>query len=124
MDDLAPFSRVEILGLTGIGESESLGIAGMTETICTVMNRAKANLHWLGGNDVRNVCLAHDQYSCWNEGSGGERERLINIATQNPLYGPYVIAIGVASRALANDLPDVTNDGVSYFDSDQCNPPD
>jgi hypothetical protein len=122
--DTDPFSTVQILALTAIGESESLGEQGMTETICTVMNRAQANLHWMGGSDVRAVCLAHDQFDVWWPETGNpDRQRVLDIATNNPSYGPYVVALGIAARATAGDLPDVTSGAVSYYDSDECDPP-
>jgi hypothetical protein len=111
--------------MTALGESESLGSAGMTETINTVTNRAKANIQWMGGNDARSVCLAHDQYDVWwPETNNEDRQRVLDIALKNPTYGPYVTALGLAARALVGNLPDVTNGAVSYYDSDECDCPD
>lgn len=115
MADTDPFSTVEILAMTAIGESESLGQKGMTQTICTVMNRVKANLVWMGGSDVRQVCLQKGQYDCW-EPDCEDRERILVIAQNNPLYGPYVAALGIAQSAIAGTLVDITNNAVSYGD--------
>jgi len=120
--DTDQFSDLIILALTALGESESLGEDGMQQTINSVMNRVAADLAWMGGNNARAVCLQKGQYDCWNQGSS-DRERIINIATNNPLYTPYVTAIGLASSALAGTLPDVTGGAVSYFDSGACKPP-
>ena len=118
MADTDPFSTVEILAMTAIGESESLGQKGMTQTICTVMNRVKANLVWMGGSDVRQVCLQKGQYDCWWPQSNNEdRERILDIAKNNPLYGPYVFALGLAQSAIAGTLADITNTAVSYGDN-------
>jgi hypothetical protein len=87
MSDLNQFSDVEILAMTYIGESESSGHDYMVGTACTIVNRAKANRHWLGGDTLRGVCLQPEQYDVWLPGA--DRDRVIQIATQNPLYGPY-----------------------------------
>lgn len=124
MSDLDQFSDTEILAMTAVGESDKLGHEGMLGTICTVANRAKANLHWMGGNSLRAVCLARNQYDVfWPEQNNADRQRVIHIATQNPLFGPYVDALGIASDALAGTLVDAVNGAVSYYDSDQCKTP-
>ena len=74
----------------------------MSETLCTIMNRANVNLRWMGGSNVRNVCLAHDQYDVWWPQAGNaDRHRVLDIASTNPLYGPYIVALGVAAKLLA-----------------------
>jgi Cell Wall Hydrolase len=119
--DTDALSDTEILAATAIGEAESLGHDEMARTINSIMNRAKANIKWMGGGNPRNVCLQRRQYDCWNPGD--DRDRIMHIATQNPLYDAYVDALGLASDALAGDLPDGTNGAVSYFDSDACKTP-
>lgn len=114
-DDLSQFSDIEILALTAIGESESLGEQGMIQTINTIMNRMAANLAWLGGADVRAVCLQKGQYDCWDAGTS-DRQRIIDIGTNNPTYGPYLVALRLAESAIAGTLPDTTAGAVSYVD--------
>ena len=121
MNDTDPFNVQEVLALTAVGESESLGEKGMQQTINSVMNRAAADVHWMGGGDVRAICLQPGQYDCWDPGK--DRERIISIGLSNPSYGPYVVALGLAARALAGDLPDICNGGVSYYDSVACPEP-
>jgi hypothetical protein len=118
MDDLSQFSDTEILAATLIGESESKGHDYMVGTACTIVNRAKADLHWMGGDTLRGVCLQPSQYDVWD--AGADRDRVIQIATQNPLYGPYVDALGIAGSAIDGTLQDITNGAVSYYDSDAC----
>lgn len=117
MADTDPFCTLEILALTAIGESEDLGEVGMTQTINTIMNRTTADIGWMGGNDARAVCLQKGQYDCWDEGSG-DRERILAIGLNHPAYGPYLVAVGIAERALAGTLVDTTNGAVSYVDGD------
>ena len=117
MADTDPFCTLEILALTAIGESEDLGEVGMTQTINTIMNRAAADIGWMGGNDARAVCLQKGQYDCWwPQINNDDRERIIKIALDNTTYGPYRIALQLAEKALAGNLPDTVNGAVSYAD--------
>lgn len=113
MSDLSQFSDLEILALTSVGESESLGQKGMQQTINTVMNRLSAQLHWMGRN-IREICLKPGQYDCWD--AGKDRDRIIDIGKSNPLYGPYVTASLLARAALNGGLIDITCGAVSYVD--------
>lgn len=122
MNDLDKFSAHEIFAITLIGEFESMGETGMIEGACVVMNRVKANRNWMGGRDVRKVCLRPFQFSCWNSGSNKNRERIVNIAQTNPTYGPYVMALRIASDAMAGHIVDVTHNAVSYINHLECDP--
>ncbi|HEY5178104.1 MAG TPA: hypothetical protein VII95_21320 [Terriglobales bacterium] len=66
--------------------------------------------------------LRHDQYDVW--WPQADRQRVLGIDSNNPSYGPYVDALGIAAKLLAGDLADVTNGAVSYCDSDECACPD
>lgn len=124
MSDTDALSTLEIFACTLIGESESLGQSGMLGTACTIVNRARANKKWMGGNDVRNVCLQKGQYDCWwPQSDNADRERILEIAQNNPLYGPYAAAVRIAQDAINGVLVDVTNSAVSYYDSDKCPEP-
>lgn len=116
MIDTDNFSTLEILALTAVGESDAMGEKGLQQTINTVMNRVAADMAWMGGNDARNVCLQKGQYDCWDANTG-DRQRIISIGLQNPTYGPYIVALGLAESALAGNLPDITNGAVSYGDN-------
>lgn len=110
--------------MTLIGESENRGHDGMVGTACTVLNRAKADLKWLGGANVRDVCLHQGQYDVWWPQTNNEdRERVLSVATKNPTYGPYLDALRIAQSAIKGDLPDSTNHAVSYYDSLGCPKP-
>lgn len=115
MAETDQFSDTEILALTAVGESDNLGEDGMTQTLNVIMNRVAANKKWMGGDDARTVCLRKRQFDCWDAGSG-DRQRIIDIGSNNPTYGPYLLALGLATRAIASDLADTTNRAVSYVD--------
>ena len=114
MDALAQFTAQQILALTCLGESESLGKRGMTGTALTIMNRANANLKWLGGITIRGVCLQPAQYDVWMPGK--DRDRVIGIALNDPTYPAYLDAMQIASDAMTLALEDFTLGAVSYFD--------
>ncbi len=114
MNDTDALTAQEILACTLIGESESLGPRGMTGTALTVLNRANANIHWLGGVTVRGVCLYPGQYDVWLPGD--DRIRVMKIAQTDPSYPPYEEALKIASDVMTLSLEDFTCGAVSYFD--------
>ena len=57
-------SPPDVFARTIWAEARSEGRAGMEAVACVILNRAK-NPGWWGG-DVRSVCLAPAQFSCWN----------------------------------------------------------
>jgi hypothetical protein len=117
MGDTDLFTDLQILALTALGESEDLGEIGMQQTINIIMNRVAANIEWMGGSNARQVCLQKNQFDCWWPQSDNEdRSRILEIANQNPLYGPYIVALGLAESALAGNLSDITSGCVSYVD--------
>lgn len=115
MADTDQFTDLEILALTAVGESEELGSEGMTQTINSIMNRAAADIGWMGGADVRSVCLKKGQYDCWDQNTA-DRQRIIDIGIRNPTYGPYLVALGIAEQALSGNLADTICGAVSYVD--------
>lgn len=113
--DTDQFSDLEIIALTAVGESDSLGETGMTQTINTVFNRVAANKPWMGGNNARNVCLQKGQYDTWDAGTD-DRQRILSIGTSSPTYGPYLLALQLAQSAINGTLADTTNGACSYGD--------
>lgn len=121
--DTDQFTDLQILAMTLIGEAESLGEQGMEEVACVILNRSKANLAWMGGDNIRQICLQPFQFSCWNNSSdNADRQRILDIAIKTPSYAAYVLALRIAGDALASRLIDSTNSAVSYFDRRYCYP--
>jgi hypothetical protein len=119
MSDTDAFPDQDIFAMTLIGESESLGEQAMTAQASSIMNRVKANIGWMGASNARNVCLARNQYDVWWPATdNADRQRCLDIAQNNRAYPPFVVALGIAATALAGDLVDCVNGGVSYFDGD------
>lgn len=115
MTDTDALNTLEILALTAVGESDGLGEIGMQQTINTVMNRVAADLHWMGGNDPRAVCLKPHQYDCWDQGAA-DRARIMKIGLEDIKNESYQTALRLAEDALSGNLPDITNGAVSYGD--------
>lgn len=123
MQDTDILTDLEVFAATLIGEAESLGEQGMEEVACVILNRSKANLPWMGGCNVRQICLQPFQFSCWNNSpDNADRKRILSIATSATVYAPFVLATRIAGDALAGRLADCTNNAVSYFDPRYCYP--
>ena len=123
MTDTDQFTDLQILAMTLIGEFESMGETGMTQGACVIMNRAKENIHWMGGNNVRKICLQPLQFSCWNDDPNNkDRKRIINIASTNPSYGAYVLAARIAGDAINGRINDSVGGAVSYINHLECHP--
>ena len=119
MSDTDNLTDLEVLACTLIGEAESMGSQGMVEVANVILNRVKEN--WFA-KDIRDACLRPYQFSCWNQGDNADRSRILEIAQNNPLYGPYVNAMAIAGDAINDRLVDCTNDAVSYFNHKICSP--
>ena len=123
MSDLDKFSELQIFSATLIGEFESLGEIGMIEGANVIMNRVKANKHWLGGDSARGVCLFPSQFSCWNDTPNNkDRQRIVSILESDKPYAPFIVATGIAGTALRGALIDRTGGAVSYINHFECDP--
>ena len=105
-----------IFTLTLLGEAENTGVSGMQHVASVILNRARIGGWW--GHDVRSVCLAPWQFSCWNPGP--DRDRILALPTTYPWYG---IADGIVSLAMAGSLADATLGADSYYARSMKTPP-
>jgi spore germination cell wall hydrolase CwlJ-like protein len=60
-----PFDTQGVLARTLWAEARSQGGEGMHAVANVILNRAAQPDWW--GKDIRSVCLAPYQFSCWNE---------------------------------------------------------
>ena len=118
MTEISDLTDLQVFAGTLLGESESLGERGMTGTACTILNRLAANLHWLGGNTIRGVCLQPEQYQCW--GAGPDQIRVLSILDGTKPDAMLHLALSIASTAVAYGLHDITKGAISYYDSKSC----
>lgn len=115
------FSRFDDLGVlarTLWGEARGEGRDGMEAVACVVLNRIKSGLTWWG-SDVRTVCLCPWQFSCWNQRD--PNRPLLEAVTEAD--AAFAVALDVARRAMAGDLPDRVNGATHYYDRRLPEPP-
>lgn len=60
-----PVAAFQVVSRTVWGEARGEGPTGMLAVAWVIRNRAERPGWW--GHDVSSVCLAREQFSCWNE---------------------------------------------------------
>ncbi len=90
------------------GEARGEGQSGMEAVASVMLNRAAHPGWW--GTDVKSVCLAPWQFSCWLV-SDPNREKMLAVDVSDP---EFAIASDIAARALAGELADGTGGADSY----------
>ncbi len=103
----------DVLTRTLWGEARGEGRAGMEAVACVILNRVriaeKKGGYWWGGSIIE-VCQKPYQFSCWNKDNPNYR-KLLAADEDDPWF---VAAEGVASMALAGNMPDITNGATHY----------
>ncbi len=66
------------------------------------------------------VCLAHEQFSSWCEGSTQIPLVREAIANDDPVYA---LAVAIAGQAIAGTLPDITGGSDCYYAISLADPP-
>lgn len=100
---------VDILARTIWAEARNQGRPGMTAVACVILNRA-ANPGWWG-HDILSVCLARQQFSCWN--SSDPQYHLIRDVTTDT-SASFRVALDIATAAVHAGLADVTHGADHY----------
>lgn len=107
-DPVSAFTDQEVIARTLWGEARGQGETGMHAVCNVIVNRA-ANPGWWG-HDLRSVCLAREQFSCWNA-SDPQAYRM-----RHPLSDAAIdSARQLAARAIAGILADLTDGADHYF---------
>ena len=107
---------LDVMARTIWAEARSEGDVGMEAVASVILNRA-AHPRWWGG-DVREVCLAPLQFSCWNL-RDPQYDRIRSVTEADPLFRK---AREVARRALAGEVEDRTGGADHYFNPAAANP--
>lgn len=107
---------LDVMARTIWAEARSEGDLGMEAVASVILNRA-AHPRWWGG-DVREVCLAPLQFSCWNL-RDPQYDRIRSVTEADPLFRK---AREVARRALAGEVEDRTGGADHYFNPAAANP--
>ena len=100
---------LDVMARTLWGEARSGGAAGMRHVASVILNRANHPRWW--GSDIRGVCLAPMQFSCWNS-DDINRPKLEAVGPDDPWF---LIAKVVSAAAIAGNLVDATLGADSYF---------
>lgn len=108
MNTLSPFDDHAILARTLWAEARSQGVEGMVAVCNVIQNRAKAPGWW--GRDVRSVCLAPSQFSCWN--ADDPQAKLIR--SPRIVDAEFAAASTIADVALLDALLDLTHGADHY----------
>lgn len=122
---------VDVTGRTGWAEARgdddpaTPGIEeGMEAVICVVVNRAEFaaifytvhHAHHLlyGDGTLAGACLRPWQFSCWNTNKANHdyRERILALTPETDRH--FALALGIAARADARALDDVTKGATHY----------
>lgn len=104
---------VDVLARTLWGEARGEGTQGMEAVASVVLNRVavameKGGYWW--GNDIISVCQKPYQFSCWNRSDANYRK--LQALTEKDIH--FATALRIARRAVADVLPDATNDATHY----------
>jgi N-acetylmuramoyl-L-alanine amidase len=116
--DTDAFSDQEIFAKTIFGEARNQGDLGMVAVASVIMNRSEKP-SWWGGPDVRSICLKPWQFSCWNK-NDPNRHLLLNTPANDK---DFAYCMELAARAMAEELPDCTNEATSYYARSMKAPP-
>ena len=101
----------QVLAGTAWGEARGLGRTGMQGVINVVQNRV-AMQDWMG-KTLLEVCLKPYQFSCWNS-NDPNRAKILAVTSADP---DFAVALGLADRAIAGTLPDLTYGADNYYDT-------
>jgi hypothetical protein len=115
MTEISP--DADIMARTLYGEARGCGAAGMRHVASVILNRAAHPRWW--GNDPVSVCVAPEQFSCWNK-NDPNLPKLKKITTADPIFS---VAVGIAEAAIAGTLTDETGGADSYYAVSMPHPP-
>ncbi len=104
-----PMTPLSVVARTLWGEARGDGVPGMHAVANVIGNRVRNPRWW--GRDWIGVCTKPWQFSCWNEGDPN-RAKLLAVTAADPEYAE---AIDIARRAIAGELPDITDNADSYY---------
>jgi spore germination cell wall hydrolase CwlJ-like protein len=99
---------------TAYGEARSLGYEGLHAVCNVIMNRV-AKQTWYGLTATE-VCLKHSQsgvyqFDC-NDPKDPNYDKIQAVTTADP---QYMLALKLATDAVAGNLPDITNGALNYY---------
>lgn len=114
---LDTLDEAEIVALTAWGEARNQPILGIVGVLSVIRNRY-LNGHW--GATFKAVCLAHLQFSCWNEGDPNRAQMLafaqiLNAGQPMPYDPPLLVCQLLANELVAGRIRSNVGDAMFYF---------
>lgn len=106
-------AEVDIVARTLFGEARGEMRQGQQAVANVIMNRAKigyAHPHF-GDGTPSTACLAHMQFSCWNE-NDPNRAIILDVDDSNPIFSQ---CLQIATEAVAGSLEDITDNATYYY---------
>jgi N-acetylmuramoyl-L-alanine amidase len=120
---LERLNDIDVMALTVYGEARGESRAGQTAVAHVIRNRAASPGWW--GKDIRSVCLAPNQFSCWWE-PGANRDHLLTLARAlgdarevPALFGCATIC----SEIMGDDGPSDPTGGADHYHATTKPPP-
>lgn len=110
-------SPLDTLARTCWGEARGEGYEGLQAIANVVVNRASQPSWW--GHDIISVCLAPEQFSCWNCGDPN-LNKLQVVTAADPIFAD---CLNIAQAAVNRQLVDITNGATSYYATSMHTPP-
>lgn len=106
----------ETAARTAWGEARGEGVRGMQAILNVIGNRVSHPGWW--GTDLRSVCDAPWQFSCWDDGDpNGPKARA--VTDEDALFRS---ALSMATQLAAGSLPDITRGSDSYYATTSARP--
>jgi 8-oxo-dGTP pyrophosphatase MutT (NUDIX family) len=119
--DIKTFENAYVIAATLWGEARGEGEVGMHAVMNVIMNRAHGNF-----KKAKDVVLKPYQFSIWNNVKD-PKAAAINLAdiqrTGTAKEHPaYIKALELVDLAMRDQLPDITNGAIAYFNPKKANP--
>lgn len=108
-------SDQDIVARTLWAEARSQGILGMVAVACVIQNRAKNPGWW--GHDLRGVCLARMQFSCWNQND----PQFSSIRADRIIDSAFPKAEIISDILFHNAIADITK-GADHYRAEYAHP--
>lgn len=117
--------ELQVFSLTLWAEARGEGSEGILTVGCIIRNRVHNPGWW--GRSYKTVCLAKQQFSCWNPGNDPNHLRLVTLSQRVightvPAGHQYFEIQGLAEGIMDGAIPDQTEGCDHYFSPEGMKP--
>jgi N-acetylmuramoyl-L-alanine amidase len=122
-DDVRSLGPVSIVALTLWGEARGEPIEGRIGVACVIRNRVRA--HTWFGDGYDGVCLAPQQFSCWNAADPNCRKLFVLAAGRERWLDDPLLAetLWIAEGVVTGRIGDRVGDATHYHAASMLVPP-